>query len=179
MSKAKLPTREECFDLLKEYKVPENIIQHTLLVTKIAVFLAKKLKETGLDIDVDLVDRASLVHDLDKIQTLNTGQHGIMTEEILTKRDYSLVGKIAMQHKFGTIHDPTLSWEAKIVNYADKRVAHDKLVSLKERIDEAWERYKHKYKKRDLEALRLFIKLEEDIFSRIKLKPEDLEKYLK
>lgn len=179
MSKVKLPTREECFELLKEYKVPENIIQHTLLVTKIAVFLAKKLKETGLDIDVELVDRASLVHDLDKIQTLNTGKHGLVTEEILIKRGYPLVGKIAMQHKYGTIHDPALSWEAKIVNYADKRVAHDKLVSLKERVDEAWERYKHKYKKRDLKAVRLFEELEKNIFSRIKINPEDLGKYVK
>ena len=179
MSKVELPTREECFELLKEYNVSENIIKHIMLVNKIAVFLAKKLKESGLDINVDLVDRASLVHDIDKIQTLGTGKHGVITEEILTKRGYPVVGKIARQHKFSVIHDPALSWEAKVISYADRRVLHHSLVSLKERLDGSWERYKHKYKERDLEAERLFRELEKDIFSRIGLKPEDLEKYLK
>ena len=86
-----IPSRKECFSLLDEYKVPQNVRDHTDLVNRIAVFLATKLKDAGVDIDVDVVDRASLVHDLDKMQTLETGNHGEITEKILAERGYITV----------------------------------------------------------------------------------------
>ena len=179
LSKVKLPTREECYNILEEYNVPRNIVRHCEIVNKVSVFLAKKLKESGLDVDVDLVDRASLLHDLDKLQTLENGEHGLLTEDILTKKSYPMLGKVAKQHRFKYIHDPYLSWEAKIVNYADTRVLNDKIISIKERLADLRKRYKVKPKVRDKEAERLFRELEKDIFSRIGLKPKDLEKYVK
>ena len=54
----KFPSREECIAWLKELKMPENILAHVMQVNRIAVFIAKKLKQKGVAVDVDLVDRA-------------------------------------------------------------------------------------------------------------------------
>ena len=49
-----LPTTEECFKILEEYNVPQNIIEHSLIVNKISIFLAKELKTE--DINIKLLD---------------------------------------------------------------------------------------------------------------------------
>ena len=59
-----IPTREECFNLMDKYRVPIGVKKHCLIVNKIAVFLAKKLRAAGIDIDVNVVEAASLLHDL-------------------------------------------------------------------------------------------------------------------
>lgn len=178
MSELKIPSREECYEILKEFEVPDNIIRHIELVNKIAVFLANKLKQAGVDVNVELVDRASLLHDLDKMQTLEEGNHGEVTEEILVKKGFPKLGKIALQHRFMEIHNPNLNWEAKVVNYADKRTMHDKLVSLKTRLDDLWARYNSEYPQRDKVGDELFFKLEKEIFSLIGLDPDDLERFV-
>lgn len=178
LSKNEVPTREECFELLREYNVPENVVRHTLLVDKVAIFLAQKLKDSGLNIDVDLVDRAALLHDLDKMQTLDKDTHGLLTENILTKKGYPKLGRVIKHHRFKYIYNTDLSWEEKILNYADKRVNNDKLVAIDERFAYFRKRYNIGESDRDKEAERLFRELEKQIFSRIGLKPEDLGKYV-
>ena len=62
----KLPPREELEQMFDKYKIMINIKRHCEKVNQIAVFLAKKLKEAGEDVDVEFVDRSSLIHDLMK-----------------------------------------------------------------------------------------------------------------
>jgi len=59
-----LPNKEECEELFAKYNTPQNVIKHSKQVNKIAVWLAKKLKENNIDINIELVDYASLLHDL-------------------------------------------------------------------------------------------------------------------
>jgi putative nucleotidyltransferase with HDIG domain len=181
MKKAKLPTREECFVLLREHNVPDSVIKHSLTVNKVAVFLAKRLRQAGVDIDVEVVDRAALLHDLDKVETSASPKHGELTEKILAGKGWPLLGKVAKQHRYESIHDDDLCWEAKVLNYADKRVMHTKVAPLQVRLDEAWERFKAatQVKKRDIKAVKLLHELEKEIFSIIMLKPENLQVYVK
>lgn len=174
-----LPTREECYALLKEYELPNNIIRHTELVNKISVFLARRLKQAGIQVDIDMVDRASLLHDLDKMLTLKSPNHGKITEKILIEKGYPEVGKIAKLHGFEYIKEKDLPWEAKIINYADKRVMHDQLSSLRDRLDEAWSRYEEVFHERDSEADKKIFEVEKEIFDIIKLKPEDIKGHIK
>jgi len=83
-----LPTHEQCIEILDEHEVPENVRKHCFSVNKVAVFLALKLKQKGIEINIDLVDRASLLHDLDKIKTLGQGTHGQLSREILEGKGY-------------------------------------------------------------------------------------------
>ena len=54
----KLPTQQQCLDYFEEYKVPENIQRHCLKVQEVAVFLAGKLKNSGVKINIELVQAA-------------------------------------------------------------------------------------------------------------------------
>jgi uncharacterized protein len=167
-----IPPREQCLDILEEYNVPENIRRHSFKVNEVAVFIARRLKEKGIDIDVKLVDRASLLHDLDKIPTLDDiRRHGKMTAEMLEEKGISReIQKIIINHHPGGNFE---NWETKVVNYADKRVTHDKIVSLKERFEYARKTYPE-YHDRGLE--KRYYELEKEMFGIIGMKPEDLEK---
>ena len=88
----KIPTTEECIRLLDEFEVPENIRQHCFAVNKVSMILAKELSKAGEDINIDLVNAASLLHDIDKIKTLkNNNKHGELSCEWLSKKGYNEV----------------------------------------------------------------------------------------
>jgi uncharacterized protein len=170
-----LPTRQECFNMFKEFDLPQNIINHCLIVNKISVFLAKKLIEKGENINLDLLDKASLLHDLDKMLTLKSVEHGKKSQEILTKKGYPEIGHLVNMHTFKYLIDNSFQTiEEKIINYADKRVKHEKIVSLKERFDDLANRYDDISGKRHIGEKNCYL-IEQEIFFKINIKPEDLK----
>jgi uncharacterized protein len=171
-----IPSKEECFRLWDGYRMPDNIRRHTLQVTRIAVFVARKLKESGININLTLVERGALLHDIDKILTLKNDRHGEVAEKILLRRGYPEIARIASHHRFKYIRDPTITWEEKVVNYADKRVKHDQIVSLDERFTDLLIRYDVKVP--DHEAIQMFFQLEKELFGIIHLDPMRLAEYL-
>ncbi len=138
-----IPTREECLRLMGEYGMLENIISHSLAVTKVALFLSVELNKKGQKIDLRLVEAASLLHDLTKTECLKTKEDHAKTGSQLLKRiGYERVAEIVARHIWlGKEGDPSCVCEEEIVNYADKRVMHDRIVSLKERFRDLKERY--------------------------------------
>jgi len=121
----------------------ENIISHSLAVTRVALFLSVELNKRGQRINVRLVEAASLLHDLTKTECLKTREDHAMTGSQLLKRiGYERVGEIVARHIWlGKEVDPLCVCEEEIVNYADKRVMHDRIVSLEERFRDLKERY--------------------------------------
>ncbi len=139
-----LPSREDCLALLEKHGLPEHIVRHSLAVEKVAVFLAKKLQEAGEQIDIDLVSRAAILHDIDKMKSLEIGSgHGTISKRILEEEGFPQLGLIAFKHNLPIVLEPSpfQAWEEKIVYYADKRVNHDRIVSLDERFKYLLERY--------------------------------------
>ncbi len=135
-----LPSREECIALLCKHKLPEHIIRHSLTVEKIAVFLAKKFNAKGIKVDTELVSRGAILHDIDKPQTLDSEtvhMHGHLSKKILEAEGFPRLGEIALKHRLFRVLEKNSfsSWEEKLVYYADKRVKHDKIVSLQERFN--------------------------------------------
>ena len=192
-----LPTREQCLALLEKYNIPRHIVRHSLAVERVAVFLAKKFNEAGIPVDAGLVSRGALLHDIDKIETLKEGfghLHGKMGREILEKEGFPEIGKIAEAHHLERVLSlkpffprekslgksapvgakPFDCWEEKIVYYADKRVNHDKIVSLDERFDYLLKRYgiEKGIRRTFLHCKPLVEKLEKEIFSKIDAGPE-------
>ena len=177
----KLPTREKAIKLLKEYNMPDNIIGHTMQVNKVANFLAKKINENGTKVNLELVDRASLLHDLDKRMTLETNNHSVVTRQILREKGFPELADAAANHMLENIikKNGLKSIEEKIVYYADKRVNHDKIVPLSERFAYLRKRYGTTFKRE--EEIKVFEvacdKLEKEIFrlSKTKTSLEDLD----
>jgi hypothetical protein len=94
---------------------------------------------------------------------------------------YERVGEVVAQHiwlmKEG---DPSSVSEEEIVNYADKRVMHDRIVPLEERFSDLKARYGQNQKGLDhLERLRKEIKrIENKIFSILQIGPNDIQRLL-
>ncbi|MCJ7674172.1 MAG: HD domain-containing protein [Sedimentisphaerales bacterium] len=169
MKECSLPTRRQCLELMDELGVPLHIRKHSLAVARLGVFLAKKLKEKGISVDVDLVDRACLLHDILRICDLKESGYDRSWQAITDKdrakwrqlraryrnlchedaafallRDaYPELALAVKRHRYAALldeKDKPVTWEEKIVYYADKRVMHDKIVPLKERLEEAHRR---------------------------------------
>jgi len=209
MKKCRLPTHNECFELIRQLAVPEHIVRHSVATAKLAVYLAERLKERGIAVDVDLVERACLLHDVVRMcdfkksdsgglaepieqeskaiwQQLRTDFEGLCHEDIayeLLRDEYPELAITIRKHKYLAIldeKDKPVTWEEKLVYYADKRVMHDEIVSLGERLDEAHERHARQHsistqrKFTTAKADAQIFKLEEEIFDKIGIVPDQV-----
>ena len=171
----KIPTKEECIKLLRKHHATENVIEHSLMVSKIAKHLAEKLAKKSVEINVDLVEKAALLHDIGKIKCINDNnerEHGKKAEDILKKEGYPEVAFLAKMHMITRV-DELKTWEEKVVFYSDKRISRRKVVSLKKRYSDMEKRYDvPEHKKTPLEKL---MKIEKEIFDFLLESPEILE----
>jgi uncharacterized protein len=179
LEKRMIPTREECLRLMDQYGMLENIIVHSLEVARVALFISTELNKRGERISLDLVEAASLLHDLTKTECFKTKEDHAKTGSQLLKRiGYGRVGEIVGQHIWlEKEDDPSSISEEEIVNYADKRVMHDRIVSLEERFNDLKDRYG-----RDREAMDYLDRMEKEIhgieqkiFFILKIDPNDLQ----
>ena len=140
-----LPSDEAVRRLLDEFNVPEHIRKHSGQVKKIAVFLGKKLAERGVPVNLELVEKGALLHDLAKMQSIGGDEvgHSERGGEILAAKGFPELGRVVGNHGLGKILRPygAFELEDKLVYYADKRVNHDEIVSLAERFAYLKERY--------------------------------------
>ncbi len=175
-----IPAREECLRLMREHGVLKNIVDHSIQVARVAIYLGKELNKRGQSIDLGLVEAASLLHDLTKTKSFGTKEdHAWTGSQILKEMGYEEVGEVVAQHVWLSHPiDPSYVSEEELVNYADKRVMHDRIVSLEERFKDLRERYGKDQKSIDYlgrmeESIR---EIERKIFLILEKVPEDLLK---
>ena len=139
----KIPSKTDCFRLMAETGMLANIVVHSIQVCRVALLLADRLQAAGIELNRDLVEAAALLHDITKTRSLETGEkHAETGGQFLRQRGYPEVGTIVHQHvKLDHYFAADLPDEAEIVNYADKRVLHDRVVSLSRRMAYIVERY--------------------------------------
>ena len=209
-----LPTRKECLALLAEYHVPPHIVSHSETVAKLAVFLARRLNEKGAAVDVTLLEGACLLHDLLRVhdfkesdfnrfeQTLpepdkakwqclrakyKTSSHEDAGYDIL-KEQYPALALAIKRHRYMAMLDEKEkpdTWEEKLLYYADKRVMHETIVPLKERLTEGHKRnvFLHgsaaQSKINTAKVDQLIYEMEKEIFKKIGLDPPEVtEKFI-
>jgi len=156
-----IPTREECLRLMGDFGMLENIMAHSIEVAKVALFISTELNKRGQRISLDLVEAASLLHDLTKTECLKTKEdHAKTGSQLLKGMGYERVGEVVAQHIWlGKEANPLTISEEEIVNYADKRVMHDRIVSLEERFNDLKDRYG-----RDQKAIDYLDRMEREIY---------------
>jgi len=176
-----IPTREECFKLMAEYGMLNHIIDHSVEVARVALFLSRELNKKGQGIDLGLVEAASLLHDLSKTECFKTKEdHAQTGSRLLKVLGYERVGEVVAQHiqlSKGKAHSAVS--EEEVVNYADKRVRHDQIVSLEERFSDLQDRYgKDQRGFLQLEELKkATFEIETKIFSILEIDPRDLHSF--
>ena len=138
-----LPTREEAIKLMFEAGCSQSVIDHCLIVSKVAMNLIQELKTHGIQVDSTLVEIGALMHDIGRSKT-HSVEHGVVGGEIARKKGLpELLAKIIERHvgagitedeaeriglKRGNYVPETL--EEKIVAYADKLVEGSRQVDL-------------------------------------------------
>lgn len=173
-----IPNLEEIYSILEKEKVPHHIILHSEKVAIISLFLGYFLKQKGIVLDLSLLIAGALLHDVKKYQTLiYGGNHAVEGYYFLKDLGYERIGKIVLSHIYYKPSHPLASiTEEEIVYYADKRVKHEEIVSLKERFKDLKIRYGQNFKAwmriNHLEELTKLI--ERRIFKRLPFGPEKI-----
>jgi putative nucleotidyltransferase with HDIG domain len=157
----------------------KNIMDHSIEVSRVALYLAVELKKRGQRIDLGLVEAASLLHDITKSECLKTKEdHARTGSQLLRNLGYERVGEVVAEHiRLSKKSDSLSITEEEIVNYADKRVRHDRIVSLEERFKDLIERYgKGDPSSRYMEQMRkATFEIENKIFSVLRIDPGSLQ----
>lgn len=168
---------EDAYILLEKELVPEHIVKHSEKVALISLFLGCFLKEEGESLDLQSLVVGALLHDIKKYESILTGtDHAFLGYQIFKKMGYEKIANIIKAHiRLDTNPSKTsLLTEEEIVHYADKRVMHEKIVTLKERFEDLKARYgKNKeilLRLNSLEEINYLI--EKKIFSKLPFSPE-------
>ncbi len=175
-----IPTRDACFDLMQKMQMMDHIKAHSIQVCRVATALVVPLTDHPAPPDLNLVQAAALLHDITKTRSFETGEkHATSGANLLETLGYPEVGRIIGQHvQLDAYFSAAFPTEAEILNYADKRVLHEKVVSLKERMDYIEKRYGKTDEDRNrLKYLRKITQdMERWIFQFLPFSPKDLLK---
>jgi putative nucleotidyltransferase with HDIG domain len=160
----------------------ENIVAHSIQVCRVGMCLVDHLKLPDSRLNGQLVQAAALLHDITKTRSFKTEENHAQTgEQVLTDFGYPQVGDLVRQHvRLDNYSETQHLSEAVIVNYADKRVLHDRIVSLDERMGYILERYgtRREHKHRIQLLWEKTAALEEHIFKHLPFSPDDLNRHL-
>jgi putative nucleotidyltransferase with HDIG domain len=173
-----LPDQQRCYELMHEMQMLEHIVVHSLQVCRVAVGLTDHLQRVSTAPDRRLVQAAALLHDITKTRSFETGENHAQTgARYLKERHFPEVADLVRQHVRLDEHSERAPiGAAAVINYADKRVLHEKIVSLDERMQYILERYGEtpQHRERIRKLWRITARLESRIFSQLPFGPTDL-----
>ncbi len=156
-----------------------NIREHSFRVMQVADRLGQELAAAGFALHLPLISAGALLHDIGKTACLGTANnHAHLGAEILLDLGYPELAQVVREHvrlEDGVV-DPRPLREAEVVNYADKRVLHNRVVTLAERFSDLVERYGRTPETRSrIAAMEVkTLALEEKLFAPLQLSPPDL-----
>lgn len=142
-SVTKYPSEDECFRIIREYEMLPNIIDHSVQVKNVSIAIYENLRDREL-ISRELLIAAALLHDIAKTRSIKNREmrHDMIGGEMLREMGFNEIAEIVENHVVftGYLPDGPLT-EKEIIYYSDKRVMHDKIVTVHARVDDLVERY--------------------------------------
>lgn len=174
-----IPTIQECYQLMDQYKMLENIRQHSIVVEKIASLISRGLTEAGVPLSMEKVTAGALLHDIAKTICLSEGcDHSMVGEEICLKNQLDEIADLVGEHVRLKHFEPEgVILEKEIIYYADKRVNHDQIVTIEERLKDLFVRYGKgdvALEKRMEENFRICLRVERKLFAKLPFSPDDI-----
>jgi putative nucleotidyltransferase with HDIG domain len=169
---------------MSEFAMLDNIREHSLMVAQVAETLLAGMETLG---DArpprDLVISGALLHDIAKTQCIKDScDHSKVGKDICIDLGYPEIGEIVREHvilaSFSVErYEKGIFLAKEIVYYADKRVLHDRVVSLDARLDYIIDRYGNNDIARHILIRKNFRRcqeLEALLFAHIPYAPEEL-----
>ncbi len=146
---SKLPSRVKAEKILYEVGCSKRVIEHSKAVTDLAVKIARKMIEKGVNVNLKLVEVGALLHDIGRVRTRSV-LHGYYGGEIARKLNFPepLISIIEKHVGAGIPLDEAVkvglppkdftleTLEEKIVAYADKRIKHNRVISFEDSVKE-------------------------------------------
>lgn len=138
-----IPRINDCLALMQQYDMLQNIKDHSIVVARVAEIIAHGLIAAGHDLSLDTIIAGALLHDIGKTACLdNDDDHAVKGFEICLANNLEAIAGIVAEHVILKQYVPENNLtEKEVVYYADKRVNHDKVVSLEERLNYILHRY--------------------------------------
>lgn len=183
---ASIPSISRCLSLMDEFAMLDNIRDHSIMVAQVSeTLLSGMISETLGDAPPprDLVISGALLHDIAKTQCIkNRCDHSKVGNAICIDLGYPEIGEIVQEHVILATfpverYKKGIFLAKEIVHYADKRVLHDRVVSLQTRLDYIIERYGDNdpsLHARIRKNFSLCQELEQFLFAHIRYTPEEL-----
>lgn len=195
--------KQEIEQYYQKFKVPLHIQAHMKKVAYVTKVICEAFQQSNIQVNEKVVYKAALLHDVLKVCDIrefdpqkvdpeadqdtikiwmslreeygNIGHEEAMYD-VLIKDNQTSIARPVKMHGFKSVFTLS-SWEEKILFYADKRVKHDTIVSLSERLKDGRERYPQP--KAELGKIekteKAIYQLEKDIFEHIDIAPEDIK----
>ncbi|QQR83615.1 tRNA (adenosine(37)-N6)-threonylcarbamoyltransferase complex ATPase subunit type 1 TsaE [Candidatus Peregrinibacteria bacterium] len=192
----------------EKWITPLHVRAHCAQVASVATQIAQAYADQGEIVNMNLVNTAALLHDVCRVCDFKTMEkenfseeitskqwnawlamrkefegrhHADIAHEYFTKLGFTETAEAIRLHRFTAVLEEPHAFntlEKKLVHYADKRCAHDQIVSLHERFQDGRERYK-KFNTPQMDAAipaieQKTIELENELFKPLALKPTDL-----
>jgi hypothetical protein len=133
-----LPNPAECEALYETLgPVPEAVRNHSRIVARVAVRLARLLAEAGCILDHGLIEAAARLHDVAK----GRPDHAMEGSRLLAEKGYPRVALVVSVHTDLPDPVPDELTEAQVVYLADKMVAGVRVTSLEQRRRAARDRF--------------------------------------
>jgi len=174
-----VPSIQACYRLMDMYHMLDNIRAHSVVVAKVARLIACGLQAAGIDISLDTVTVGALLHDIGKTGSLTSGvDHSQLGRDICLSHHFDEIAPIVAEHV--RLKEYTVNGnysEKEIVFYADKRVNHDQVVSLHERLHYILGRYGRGQEPLSQAIQKNFAlcrQVEDKLFCKLPFRPEDL-----
>ena len=130
-----LPTEAECRVLMEE--LPGAVAAHCRAVSEVARCLAESLRAAGLDIDVELVRTAALLHDIAR----TSKDHARVGARLLETHGFTRLAPIVAAHMDLSVDPGRCLDEIQVVYLADKLVIGDQLADLEQRFARKMKKY--------------------------------------
>jgi len=186
-----VPSISECLALMDRYAMLDNIREHSCIVARVAEAIGTHLDlpcDTGCTPpDMALVRAGALLHDIAKTKCLDGScEHAEEGMLICQALGYPEIGRIVREHVILKNFSPDdcrrgIFNAGELVYYADKRVRHDEIVSLDQRLDYIIDHYSRGsdyIKKRIRKNFAMCKELESALFSYLPFAPGDLPQWV-
>ena len=133
-----LPTPDRARQILAELEIPAGIVSHSEGVARVASQAGRLVAATGIPVDLQLLEVAALLHDIDKPQIRRSGgEHGIVGAKLLLVMGYAELAMPVASHPVNCLLDEERfprGWPSVLLAVADKHVAQE-FMTIDERLD--------------------------------------------
>jgi putative nucleotidyltransferase with HDIG domain len=133
-----LPTPARARQILAELEIPAGIVSHSEGVARVAMEAARLVASAGILVDIQLLEVAAVLHDIDKPQIRRSGgQHGIVGAQMLVAMGHTELAVPVASHPVNCLLDEDRfprGWPSVLLAVADKHVAQE-FMTIDHRLD--------------------------------------------